>query len=82
MPRPLASLPAILLILSCATPATAAVFCVDTAIELQNALSAAASNGEDDQVQIVQGTYVGNFVYATATEEYDLAVQGAGRLAV
>jgi len=76
MPRPLARLPAILFVLSCVSPATAAVFCVDTATEIQNALSTAASNGENDQVQIVQGTYVGNFVYATATEEHDLAIQG------
>jgi len=75
MPRPLATLPAILLILCCATPATAAVFCVDTATELQNALSTAASNGEDDQVQIVQGTYVGNFVY-TSSEAENIVISG------
>lgn len=56
-------------------PASAEVFCVDNATGLQAALTTAASNGEDDQVQIVQSTYVGNFVYAS-TEAYNLAVQG------
>ncbi|WP_295542261.1 choice-of-anchor Q domain-containing protein [uncultured Thiohalocapsa sp.] len=53
----------------------AEVFCVDTAAGLQTALSTAAINGEDDEVRIVQGTYVGNFVYASA-ESFDVAVKG------
>lgn len=56
-------------------PVRAAVFCVADATDLQAALTTAASNGEDDQIQIVQGTYVGNFVYAS-TQANDLAVQG------
>ncbi len=52
-----------LLVLS--VPARAAVFCVSDAGGLQTALTTAASNGVDDEVQIVQGTYVGNFVYAS-----------------
>ena len=65
-----------LMLLAIANSAFAEVFCVDTAEELQAALTTASSNGQDDEVQIVQGTYVGNFVYATATEAYDLAVKG------
>ncbi|NJL50858.1 MAG: hypothetical protein HC909_04215, partial [Blastochloris sp.] len=42
------------------------MFCVDSADALQDALTAAASNGADDEVRIVQGTYVGNFIYASA----------------
>ncbi|WP_296703164.1 InlB B-repeat-containing protein [Thiocapsa sp. UBA6158] len=56
-------------------PVNAAVFCVADATGLQAALTAASSNGEDDQIQIVQGTYVGNFVYAT-TQANALAMQG------
>ncbi|MFX0205460.1 MAG: choice-of-anchor Q domain-containing protein [Candidatus Hodarchaeota archaeon] len=40
-----------------------AVFCVSTAMELQNALDTAETNGEDDIIQVVQGTYSGNFYY-------------------
>jgi hypothetical protein len=54
------------------SPVNAAVFCVDSASALQSALTSAQSNGEDDQIQIVQGTYVGNFVYAS-TQANDLA---------
>jgi len=53
----------------------AATFCVNTAVELQSALTSAASNGEDDVIQIVQGTYEGNFVSAS-TEAFDLSVEG------
>jgi hypothetical protein len=55
-----------LLLLGLAAPTDAAVFCVDSAGALQDALTAAASNGADDEVRIVQGTYVGNFIYASA----------------
>ena len=50
-------------------------FCVDTSGELQNALTTSASNGQDDVIWIVQGTYNGNFVY-TSTESYSLSVEG------
>lgn len=59
-----------------ANSAFAEIFCVDTAEEIQAALTTAASNGQDDEVQIVQGIYLGNFVYATASESYDLKVAG------
>ena len=52
-----------------------ATFCVDSAAELQTALTTATSNGEDDTIQIVQGTYSGNFIYAS-TEAYGVSVEG------
>ena len=55
--------------------AGAATFCVSDSTELQNALIVAASNGEDDTVKIVQGSYVGNFVYSS-TESYDVTIKG------
>ena len=58
-----------------ATTVFAEVFCVDTAEEIQAALTTAASNGQDDQVQIVQGTYVGGFFY-DASETQDLIIKG------
>ena len=43
-----------------------AEFCVDDASALQTALSTAASNDEDNIIQIARGiTYLGNFFYAT-----------------
>jgi parallel beta-helix repeat protein len=48
---------------------------VTTATELQNALTTAAFNGEDDNIQIVQGTYESNFVYA-ASEKFNLTIEG------
>lgn len=52
-----------------------ATFCVNNATELQTALTTAASNGEDNTIKIVQGTYNGNFIYAS-TEAYGLTVEG------
>jgi hypothetical protein len=66
---------ALLLLLGIAQPALAGVFCVNTAVGLQNSLTTAASNGVDDEVRIVQGTYVGNFVYAS-TQANKLSVLG------
>ncbi|MEN8218470.1 MAG: right-handed parallel beta-helix repeat-containing protein [Pseudomonadota bacterium] len=63
-------------VMFCMTHATyAATFCVSTTDELQIAMTTAASNGEDDDVQIVQGTYMGNFVF-TSAEEFDLTIEG------
>ncbi|MEN8219442.1 MAG: right-handed parallel beta-helix repeat-containing protein [Pseudomonadota bacterium] len=53
----------------------AASFCVTTTTELKTALTMAAFNGEDDNIQVVQGTYEGNFVYV-ASEEFNLSVKG------
>jgi PKD repeat protein len=55
--------------------AQAATFCVSNAAGLHNALSQAASNGEEDIIQIVQGTYVGNFIYAS-TEAFGVTIEG------
>lgn len=60
--------------------ADAAVFCVDTATELRNALNTAAANGQADTIQIVEGVYsVGSgavaFPYFT-NESEDLALVG------
>lgn len=52
-----------------------AIFCVDNATDLQNSLTTACSNGENDTIQIVQGSYSGNFVYAS-TEAYGLTIKG------
>ena len=57
------------------TQARAAEFCVTTAAELQVAISTAATNGEDDIVKIQQGTYEGNFVYASH-EANSLTLEG------
>jgi len=38
-------------------------FCVKTSAELQNALTEAASNEEDDIIKVIKGTYIGNFFF-------------------
>jgi hypothetical protein len=53
----------------------AETFCVDTAVQLDSALTTAASNGEDDVIRIVQGEYTGNFVYGS-TEAFDVTIEG------
>ena len=55
--------------------AKAETFCVSTAQELHDALTEAQSNGQDDIIRIVQGTYNGNFIYAS-TEAYGVTVEG------
>jgi hypothetical protein len=64
-----------LALLGSQAPANAAQFCVDSADSLQTALATAASNGVDDEVRIVQGTYMGNFVYASS-QANNLSVLG------
>jgi hypothetical protein len=68
-------LASVFVLFAVSSPVNAAVFCVDNSGALQSALTTAQSNGEDDQIQIVQGTYVGNFYYAS-TQTSDLSVQG------
>ena len=51
------------------------IFCVSNAGELQTALTTAASNGEDDIIRMVQGTYNGHFSYASY-EANSLTVEG------
>jgi len=58
-----------------ATIARGATSCVSDEAELQSALTTAAGNGEDDTIQIVQGTYEGNFVYTTE-ESGNLTIEG------
>ena len=53
--------------------ATAVTFEVTTAEEFQAALSAAASNGGDDEILLASGSYEGNFKYSAA-ESYDLSI--------
>ena len=53
----------------------AAEFCVRTAEELQDALTMAESNGQDDTIRIVQGTYDGNFAYYMG-EPFALSIEG------
>ena len=68
-----------LVLMAClaATGANAANFCVSTPAELSAALSTAASNGQDDVIQVVQGTYLGVFAYtAAAMETYGLTIAG------
>ena len=65
----------LVLLLGIAQPTLSEVFCVDTALGLQNALSTAAVNGQDDEVWTIQGTYIGNFDYAS-TQANKLRVLG------
>jgi hypothetical protein len=58
----------IIVLLNLPVPASAATFCVNSAATLQNALTTAATNGEDDDILIVRGTYVGNFTYSSSEE--------------
>ena len=55
--------------------ASGATFCVDNATDLQTALTTAANNDKDDTIQIVQGTYNGNFAYVSY-ESNSLTVEG------
>ena len=57
------------------TSSLGATFCVSNKTDLQSALTFAASNGEDDTIQIVQGAYSGNFTYASE-EANNLTVEG------
>lgn len=49
--------------------------CVSTAEDLHEALSNSSSNYADDEIRIVQGTYIGNFIYAS-NEFNELSVLG------
>jgi len=52
-----------------ASPSGAAVFCVDTAAELVQAMADAATNGVADEIRVVRGTYV-----PASTPDYTVAV--------
>ena len=70
---------AVLLLTAVALPAAAATFCATDSASLQNALTTAAGNGEDDTIRIAAGTYTppGNveFFYA-ANESNTLSIEG------
>jgi len=58
-------------------PASAATFCAETVQELQNALTSAQSNGEDDTIRLATGTYLldEKLVYSTG-ENFSLTLVG------
>ena len=62
-------------ILSFTSPSMAATFCVGTSAELQSALTVSGTNSQDDSIQVQQGTYYGNFVYAS-TEAFGVTFEG------
>jgi hypothetical protein len=55
--------------------ALAAVFCVDNASQLQDALDEAADNGEDDQIRLTLGVYQGTFRFSSS-ELFDIEIIG------
>lgn len=78
LPRSLAL--AAVLGLSAPPSATAAIFCVGDGPALQNALTQAATNGEDDEIRLRPGTYtMGSgttaFTY-TSSEAFRLVISG------
>jgi hypothetical protein len=75
MTRPIA----VLLLTAVALPAAAATFCATDSASLQNALTTAAGNGEDDIIHVAAGTFVPptiqGFSYA-GTDPHALTVDG------
>ena len=53
----------------------ATTYCVTNATDLTTALNNAKNNGSDDTIKIQQGTYNGNFIYAS-TEPYGVTIEG------
>jgi hypothetical protein len=53
----------------------ATTYCVSNEANLIAALNEAKVNGADDVIKIQQGTYFGNFVYAS-TESFGLSIEG------
>jgi hypothetical protein len=51
------------------------VHCVTDATQLQNALTAAQANGDDDVIQLEQGTYNGNFTF-DSSEGKNISILG------
>lgn len=58
-----------------ANPSLAANYCVTNETDLKAALNEAKVNGSDDVIKIQQGTYYGNFVYAS-TESFGVTIEG------
>jgi len=65
------------LLAASAAPGNAAVFCVDTAAELVQAMTDAAANGVADEIRVVAGTYVPSTTptYQTGVSQ-DLTLSG------
>ena len=72
---PLGVLLLVLVLVGLTPPAGAAVYCVNSAATITNALTEAAGNNADDEIRIVQGTYLGKFVYESS-EANALSIQG------
>lgn len=67
-----------LALLAVSSPLAATTFCVNTSAELQTALSIAASNGVDDTIHLLKGTFIapsGGFNY-TSSEAKNLTLVG------
>jgi hypothetical protein len=73
--RPLCAAILIMAFSAAAEMSRAAVFCVSNTTELQDALTTSQSNGEDDTIRSVQGTYIGNFTY-DSSEGYSVTLKG------
>ena len=58
-----------------ANQSMATTFCVSDTANLIAALDNAKNNGSDDVIKIQQGTYYGNFVYAS-TESFGVRIEG------
>ncbi len=54
----------------------AAIFCVTNDSEISAALNASLSNGQDDEIYIVQGSYTGFSYIGSSSEPYGLAIEG------
>jgi hypothetical protein len=73
--RTLSFVVAFFMLFPAATLVQAGIFCVKEPAILQRALTIAESNGFSDEIRLVQGTYLGNFVYSSR-EPFDLTVKG------
>lgn len=68
MKRSILAVSSMIFIASVSQETLSSDYCASDPTELQAALDFAEGNGEDDTINIVQGAYAGNFVYASATE--------------
>jgi hypothetical protein len=66
---------AALAMISSSNTARAALFCADSAAGIQFALTASEDNGQDDQIDIVSGSYTGGFVF-NSSEANTLTIFG------
>ena len=67
------------LILFVSPSAPAAVFNVNNVTDFQTALTTAATNGEDDTINVASGTYnVGTTLFFGSGEAFSLGLAGAG----